>query len=117
MRPVASNDPAYLGVDLGDVVEALLDLLAEHLKFIRIERTAVQEFHWNSLAPPRGWRHGMQSGEHWHRCRRPWTPGAPRAEHKAADRRQRNDGRACGYRSPGLFGNRATTRRARMFRG
>jgi hypothetical protein len=41
VRPVARDDAAYLVVDLGDVVEAFLNLLAEHFKLFRAERTAV----------------------------------------------------------------------------
>src|SRR5258706_14017598 len=57
VRPVASDDPPYLVVDLGDVVEAFLNLLAEHLKLFRAEGTAVQELDWHTLAPPRSRRH------------------------------------------------------------
>jgi hypothetical protein len=39
--PVARDDAAYLVVDLGDIVEVFLNLLAEHFKLFRAERTAV----------------------------------------------------------------------------
>jgi hypothetical protein len=42
LRPVTSDDPAYLGVNLGDVVEAFLNLLADHLKLLRAEGATVQ---------------------------------------------------------------------------
>jgi hypothetical protein len=53
VRPVASDDAAYFGVDLSDVVEALLNLLADHLELFPTERAAVQEFDWHLFAPPR----------------------------------------------------------------
>ena len=37
MRPVASDDASNLVVDFGDVVEAFLDLLADHLELFRAE--------------------------------------------------------------------------------
>src|SRR5258708_33805669 len=42
--PVARDDGAYLGVDLGDVVEALLNLPADYLQFFRAEGQAAQKF-------------------------------------------------------------------------
>jgi hypothetical protein len=38
-----SGIPADLVVEFGDVVEAFVDLLAEHLELLRTERTPVQE--------------------------------------------------------------------------
>jgi hypothetical protein len=43
--PVAGDDAAYFGIDLRDVVEALLNLLADHVELFRTERATVQEFH------------------------------------------------------------------------
>jgi hypothetical protein len=59
VRPVAGNNAADFGVDLRDVVEAFLNLLAEHLKFFSAERPAVQKFDWHVLAPPGSWRRRM----------------------------------------------------------
>jgi hypothetical protein len=41
VRPVASDDAADLGVDFGNIVEAFLNLLAEHLELFRAKRAAV----------------------------------------------------------------------------
>src|SRR5260370_31599304 len=41
VRPVARDHAAYLVGDLGDVVEAFLNLLAEHLELLQTERPAV----------------------------------------------------------------------------
>src|SRR5262249_31053321 len=83
VRPVAGDDAADFGIDLSNVVEAFLDLLADHLQIFRAERAAVQEFHWHSFAPPRCRWHGVQPDEHRTR-RRAWTPRTPKADHKAA---------------------------------
>jgi hypothetical protein len=45
VRPVARDNAADFRVDLRDIVETLLDLLADQLKFFRAERTSVQEFY------------------------------------------------------------------------
>jgi hypothetical protein len=52
VRPLPSDDAAYFVVDLGDVVEAFLDLLADHLELFRAKRAAVQKFHWH-IGPTR----------------------------------------------------------------
>jgi len=58
--PVASDDTAYLRVGLSNVVEAFLDLLADHFEILWAEWAAMQELNGHAtLPPPRGWRHGV----------------------------------------------------------
>src|SRR5712671_1542482 len=63
VRPVARDDAAYLVVDLGDVVEAFLNLPADHLELLRAEGPTVHEFDWHTFAPPCGRRHRVQPGD------------------------------------------------------
>src|SRR5262249_31711215 len=86
VRPVASDDAPYLGVDFSDIVEAFLNLLTDHLELLRAEGTAVQEFHWHiSSSPPHGRRQRVQPDEHRH-WRVAGTPRTSQAEHEDADR-------------------------------
>ena len=41
MRPIPSNDAAYLVIDSSDDLEAFLDLPPDQFKFLRTERAAV----------------------------------------------------------------------------
>lgn len=88
VRPLTRDDPADFGIDGGDDLETFLDLPADHLKVLRAQGPAVQEFHRHSFAPPRGRRHRVQPGEHGHR-RVALAPRTPESEHKASHARER----------------------------
>jgi hypothetical protein len=53
VRPVASDDAAYFVVDIGNIVEAFLNLPADYLQFFRAEGQTVQKFYWHVGPNPR----------------------------------------------------------------